>query len=193
VAGHQEKACTEGRVIFLADESGLSQRPHRVRTWAPRGQTPVLQYCFKWKSLSAAAGLTAWNFYFRIYPGAIESPQVIDFLKATVKAILPQFCWSGTGCRRIAAAWWGTTSPRWRVAYTGVSGALRAGTQSGRIHLGLLEATRIAQRSPERLLATEPCRPPHPWSHAPPTALDHRLLDAGFSMARMTLYYARLK
>jgi hypothetical protein len=74
-------------VIVSADESGLSQRPHRVRTWAPRGKTPVLQYCFNWKSLSAVAGLTAWNFYFRLYAGAIKSPQVVDFLNALVRAI----------------------------------------------------------------------------------------------------------
>jgi hypothetical protein len=39
-----------------------------VRTWAPRGQTPVLQHHFNWKVLSAAAGITWWNFYFRLYP-----------------------------------------------------------------------------------------------------------------------------
>jgi hypothetical protein len=33
-----------------------------VRTWAPRGQTPVLQYHFNWKVLSAIAGITWWNF-----------------------------------------------------------------------------------------------------------------------------------
>src|SRR5437879_9212413 len=57
-----------------------SERPHRVRTWAPRGQTPVLQYHFNWKVLSAAAGVTWWNFYFRLYPTTIRGPQVIDFL-----------------------------------------------------------------------------------------------------------------
>src|SRR5436305_1422875 len=62
------------------EESGLSQRPHRCRTWAPRGQTPVLQYHFNWKTLSAMAGVTWWNFYFRLYPGTIRSPQVIEFL-----------------------------------------------------------------------------------------------------------------
>ncbi len=74
-------------MIVLVDESGLSQRPHRVRTWAPRGVTPVLQYNFNWKSLSVAAGLTAWNFYFRLYPGAIKSAQVMDFLQALVRHI----------------------------------------------------------------------------------------------------------
>lgn len=67
-------------MVFI-DESGLSQRPHRVRTWSRRGQTPVLQYNFNGKSLSVIAGLTLWNFYFRLYPGSIKSPQVIEFLE----------------------------------------------------------------------------------------------------------------
>jgi transposase len=71
--------------LLFADESGLSQRPHRCRTWAPRGQTPVLQYCFNWKSLSVAAGLTLRKFYFRLYPGAVKKEQVLDFLKALVR------------------------------------------------------------------------------------------------------------
>lgn len=49
----------------MPDESGLSQRPHRVRTWAPRGQTPVLQYCW--------------------YPGAIKMEQVLDFFKGLLR------------------------------------------------------------------------------------------------------------
>jgi transposase len=40
----------------------------------------VLQYHFNWKVLSAAAGLTWRSFYFRLYPGTIRGPQVVDFL-----------------------------------------------------------------------------------------------------------------
>lgn len=65
---------------MFVDESGLSERPQRVRTWAPRGETPVLQYSFNWKQLSVIAGLSWWNFYFRLYPGTIRTAQVIDFL-----------------------------------------------------------------------------------------------------------------
>jgi len=65
----------------------LSQRPHRCRTWAPRGQTPILEFNFNWKSLSAVAGLTFLSFYFRLYAGAVKSPQVIDFLQALVQHI----------------------------------------------------------------------------------------------------------
>jgi len=51
-----------------------------VRTWAPRGCTPVLQYHFNWNKLSAIAGITLWTFYFRLYPGTIRTAEVIDFL-----------------------------------------------------------------------------------------------------------------
>jgi transposase len=74
-------------VIVFIDESGLSERPTRVRTWAPRGQTPVLQYSFSWKQLSAIAGLTFWNFYFRFFPGSIKALQLVEFLAALTRQI----------------------------------------------------------------------------------------------------------
>jgi len=46
---------------------------------------PILQYNFNWKSLSVAAGLTLWNFYFRIYAGAIKKNRFVDFLAALVR------------------------------------------------------------------------------------------------------------
>ena len=55
-----KKAREQGRTIVFLDESGLSQRPHRCRTWAPRGQTPVLEFNFNWEELSAAAGIIVW-------------------------------------------------------------------------------------------------------------------------------------
>jgi transposase len=65
----------------------VSQRPQVCRTWSPRGQTPIVQYSFQWKTLSAIAGLTWWNFYFQLYPCAIRSPQVIQFLAALTQHI----------------------------------------------------------------------------------------------------------
>ncbi len=70
---------------MFIDESGLSQRPHRCRTWAPRGQTPVLQYHFNWKTISVAAGMTLWNFYFQIFEQAIRKEQVVQFLSHLVQ------------------------------------------------------------------------------------------------------------
>jgi transposase len=65
--------------VFV-DESGLSERPHVVRTWAPRGQTPQLEFSHAWGKLSVIAGITWWQFYFRLYRGSIKAPQAVDFL-----------------------------------------------------------------------------------------------------------------
>ena len=63
---------------MFVDESGLSERPHRVRTWAPRGETPVLQYSFNWKCLSAIAGITIWSFYFLWVAETRSRTEMID-------------------------------------------------------------------------------------------------------------------
>ena len=63
------------------DESGLSTKPTRVRTWAPRGQTPLLQESFNWKSLSIVGGITMKRFYFQLHKGSIKGPQVVEFLQ----------------------------------------------------------------------------------------------------------------
>ena len=72
---------------MFVDESGLSERPTRVRTWAPKGETPVLQYHFNWKQLSVIAGITIYRFYFRLFPGTIKGPQLIEFLATLYKTI----------------------------------------------------------------------------------------------------------
>jgi transposase len=64
------------------DESGLSERPTRVRTWAPKGQTPVIQFHFNWKQLSVIAGMTRLNCLFRFHEGSIKKEQIVVFLKA---------------------------------------------------------------------------------------------------------------
>ncbi len=87
MAGTKKNAEKRGQTIVFVDESGLSERPTRVRTWAPRGQTPVLQYSFSWHQLSAIAGVTFWQFYFRLFPGSIKGPQIVEFLKALNRQI----------------------------------------------------------------------------------------------------------
>lgn len=47
----------------------------------------MLQYHFNWKTLSVIAGITLWNFYFRLYPGAIRAPQIVAFLKHLLRQI----------------------------------------------------------------------------------------------------------
>ena len=59
----------------------MSTTPHRVRTWSRRGQTPVLQHHFNWKTLSVIAGITFWNFYFQLHEKSIKTAEVIEFLR----------------------------------------------------------------------------------------------------------------
>ena len=60
----------------------MSERPTRVRTWAPKGQTPVIQFHFNWKQLSVIAGLSRLQCLFRFHPGSIKKEQIVLFLKA---------------------------------------------------------------------------------------------------------------
>ena len=53
-----------------------------MRTWAPRGNTPVIQFHFNWNHVSIIAGLTRSNYLFRLYDGSIGKEQVVEFLKA---------------------------------------------------------------------------------------------------------------
>lgn len=82
-----KKAQLEGRTIVFLDESGVTQRPQRCRTWAPKGQTPILQYNFNWNLLSVIAGMTWWNFYFQFCKGSIRGPQVVEFLRHLMRHI----------------------------------------------------------------------------------------------------------
>jgi transposase len=105
LASVKKKARAEGRTIVFIDESGLTQKPHRVRTWSPKGQTPLLLHCFNWKNLGAIAGLTWRNFYFRLFAGSIKSPQVIEFL-GHLQRHLPGkllIIWDGAAIHRATA------------------------------------------------------------------------------------------
>jgi transposase len=58
-----------------------------VRTWSPRGQTPILQHQFNWDNLSIAAGITIWQFYFRLYEGSMAKEEILDFVQHLHKQI----------------------------------------------------------------------------------------------------------
>ena len=73
--------------FFFQDESGVSQRPSIRRTWAPKGETPVLIHAFNWSSLSICAALGyRWDgrrsrLFFQTRAGAYNSESLIAFLK----------------------------------------------------------------------------------------------------------------
>ena len=98
----KKKALKQGQTIVFIDESGLSERPHTCRTWAPRGQTPILRHRFNWKRLSAIAGVTWKDLYFRLYPGSIRAKQVIHFLSQLKRMIKGKLLiiWDGLPAHR---------------------------------------------------------------------------------------------
>jgi len=87
VAGVKKKAReTKGWIVFQ-DESGVSQKPPLRRTWAPKGETPVVVHPFNWKKLSISGALAyRWDgkrsrVYFQVIPGSYDAPKLITFLK----------------------------------------------------------------------------------------------------------------
>ena len=81
------KAEVEGRTIVFVDESGISQKPARAATWAPIGETPVIEFNFNWKKLSAIAGVSFDSFWFALHEGSIKSEQIITFVDQLRKKI----------------------------------------------------------------------------------------------------------
>ena len=67
----------------------------------------MLQYHFSWKTLSAIAGVTWWNFYFRVFPGAIRSAQVVEFLRHLSRHIGSKLLviWDGLRSHRSKLVW----------------------------------------------------------------------------------------
>ena len=65
----------------------------------------MLQFHFNWKTLSVMAGITWWNFYFKLFPGAIKAPQIIEFLQHLLRHLRRPLLviWDGLPGHRIAA------------------------------------------------------------------------------------------
>jgi hypothetical protein len=86
VQTHRTQLWTLKRVGVLIErqfgvKSGLNERPTHVRTWAPKGKTPIIQFHFNWTHISAIAGLTRTNCMFRLHEGSIKKEQHVEFLK----------------------------------------------------------------------------------------------------------------
>lgn len=66
----------------------------------PRGQIPVLQYHFGWKTLSAIVGTLGYGS--TSFPGAIKSPKAIKFLEHLLRHIAGRLLiiWDGLAVHR---------------------------------------------------------------------------------------------
>lgn len=87
LAGGKKNARRRQAWILFQDESGVSERPPVRRTWAPRGETPVLIHAFNWKKLSLCAVLAyRWDgkrsrLYFQTRPDSYNAESLIAFLQ----------------------------------------------------------------------------------------------------------------
>jgi transposase len=71
-----------GQTIVFADESGFYLLPSVVRTWAPRGQTPILRSQLTRDHLSAISGVTPeGELYLQVQEEAYTGVGVVGFLK----------------------------------------------------------------------------------------------------------------
>ena len=76
----REKAKQEERTIVFVDECGFSQKSTAKKTWAPEGETPVVEMNFNWDKLSVIGGISLKSIYFQVHEESIKSAQVIGFL-----------------------------------------------------------------------------------------------------------------
>lgn len=82
LARAQKKAGSEGWTIVWVDQSGFSLLPSVVRTYAPRGQTPILRVPLRREHLSSISGITMdGKLFIQVQERAYRSPDVVRFLK----------------------------------------------------------------------------------------------------------------
>jgi DDE superfamily endonuclease len=82
LAGPPKGAAAEGRTPVWVDESGFYLLPARVRTYAPRGQTPVLRVPLTRDHLSVISAITpAGQLFLHVRERALRGPDVVRFLR----------------------------------------------------------------------------------------------------------------
>jgi transposase len=146
-----------------------------------------------WKTLSVIAGVTLWNFYFQIFEQAIKSEQIIEFLKHLLRYI------DGD----ILLIWDRLPAHRSLVTQQFIR------DQKGRLETEYLppyapelnpveyiwahcKHHELPKRLPQKPLGFERRSPPLTEADAPPTPADYRILETGFIIRLIPLYYAGL-
>src|SRR5713101_7133104 len=113
LASSKKNARRQRAWLVFEDESGVSQQPVVRRTWAPRGQTPILTHTrATWRRLSVAGALAfRWDarrtrFYFQTRPGSYTDLALIGFvrqLKRHFRGRRVWLLWDGLGAHKSRA------------------------------------------------------------------------------------------
>ena len=82
------KAQAEGRTVIFADEAGFYPLPFVARTYAPRGQTPVLRAPLTHDHLSVISAITpAGQLFTHVQDEAVRGPAIVAFLRQLLRQI----------------------------------------------------------------------------------------------------------
>ena len=83
-----EQKFDAGETIVWADEVGFSMKPTVAKTWATRGETPLIFAKTSWTKLSTIGGITSsGQFLQHTHQGSIKTPQVIAYLAHLLRHI----------------------------------------------------------------------------------------------------------
>jgi transposase len=78
----QKRAKKEGATIYFQDESGIRSDFHSGRTWALKGQTPIVESTGARFALNMMAAITPrGQMHFMIVQGSVKADQICEFLK----------------------------------------------------------------------------------------------------------------
>ena len=89
--------------MVWVDESAFYLLPGVVRTYAPRGQTPVLRLPLTRDHLSAISGITQdGRLFLRLQDHAYKSPDVVEFLRQLLRCLRGKLLviWDGAPIHR---------------------------------------------------------------------------------------------
>lgn len=88
LANAQKGADDEGATIVWVDESGFYLLPLAVRTWAPRGQTPILRVPLTRDHLSAISAITVdGRLFLQVRKQNYTGETVVAFLRVLLRKI----------------------------------------------------------------------------------------------------------
>ena len=88
MASASSKAQNEQRTVVWVDESGFYPLPAVVRTWAPRGQTPILHAVLTRDHLSVISGLTPeGQLLMQVQDRSLRAPDVVRFLRHLLRHV----------------------------------------------------------------------------------------------------------
>jgi len=80
------RARRRGAEIFFLDEAGVRSDAPPGRTWAPRGQTPVLPTSGQRQSINAISAVTPrGDFWWRTFSGRLNASRFLEFLGAFMR------------------------------------------------------------------------------------------------------------